>query len=774
MEFTEIFNVKKASYILDNFDELKEKITTNNNEDEIEVYYNPLTLLQKYIKKSKPLNKETFTNTIKVSYKQNDNMGRLYSKGAISLQCLPRVIRKTISNDYYFDIDIKNCHPTLLLQYCQKNIDDESFYNKLDFYVNNRDTILNKFKTIGGFEKDETKIFYLKIMNGGYIPKEVKKYEDLYRLLEGFEKNIHYIHNHIFNKETKYANQAIKRRDEKKAKGTLKFDNVLGSCMNILLCDIENKILNKMVEYIKNKFNNNELVLCYDGFLIKKSDAENGGKDNILLELENEIKDKLDYNIKLTYKSMYEEALTIPEDYIYKYKETKELLNDNNEDIYFQMKEEIEKTTFKINSPICFININNKGNIDFYKKQELQTRFENKNYIKIVNNKEKRVQFIDEWLKDPSIKTYDYIDFLPKKETPKNVFNSFLYYDIERDLNLSTLKNETKKITDSKIYNHVKEVLCNNNENILNYVLMTLSRILKNPCNRTQTSLIFKSCQGVGKDLFFNWFGCLLGNDYYLNIVNLGDIFGDHNEPIDRKVLIVMNEAEGSETYKIIEKIKFNITAKELTINPKGFKQYKINNTGTYIILTNNDNPIKIDCQDRRFCLIECNNSKANNRQYMNDLINEMNSKEYDVLFYKYLIDLDSDNFDFTNNRPNGEGYKDIQMLNVPTMAYFLQYLITSRKDKIINIRGNELFNLFNKYLERNKFKYELNITKFGLEIKKYEGITKQKSNVVKYEIDAEVVKAMLINKYKLEIYDDINNVDFVDNNTLNERDLDL
>jgi hypothetical protein len=43
-----------------------------------------------------------------------------------------------------------------------------------------------------------------------------------------------------------------------------------------------------------------------------------------------------------------------------------------------------------------------------------------------------------------------------------------------------------------------------------------LSRILKQPYNLTMTAEIFKSVQGVGKDLFFNWFGLdILGDKYY-------------------------------------------------------------------------------------------------------------------------------------------------------------------------------------------------------------------------------------------------------------------
>ena len=69
-------------------------------------------------------------------------MGRLFAQSA-SLQNLPREFRGAIGGNYH-DIDMVNCHPSILLQYCKKN-DIKS--DALEYYVNNRIEVVEKIMT---------------------------------------------------------------------------------------------------------------------------------------------------------------------------------------------------------------------------------------------------------------------------------------------------------------------------------------------------------------------------------------------------------------------------------------------------------------------------------------------------------------------------------------------------------------------------------------------------------------------------------------------------
>ena len=51
-----------------------------------------------------------------------------------------------------------------------------------------------------------------------------------------------------------------------------------------------------------------------------------------------------------------------------------------------------------------------------------------------------------------------------------------------------------------------------------------------------------------------------------------------------------------------------------------------------------------------------------------------MNSGKIDRLFYNYLMSIDVNNYDFTNNRPITSFYNDMKELNKPTLIIFIEH----------------------------------------------------------------------------------------------------
>ena len=70
--------------------------------------FDPLISLKKIVKNKSPINNFTYQPS-----KNLKNMGRLFAQSA-SLQNLPREFRGAIGKDYY-DLDMKNTHPSILL-----------------------------------------------------------------------------------------------------------------------------------------------------------------------------------------------------------------------------------------------------------------------------------------------------------------------------------------------------------------------------------------------------------------------------------------------------------------------------------------------------------------------------------------------------------------------------------------------------------------------------------------------------------------------------------
>ena len=142
VKFTEKINSSKALKVakLSNL-ELKEifwnkdEINKANNEKWSWTIY--LTNIRRFLKLIVSKNGK-IENTYKYGKLNYD--GRLYVNG-FGVQSLQNKIRNYICNDYYNELDITNCHPSLLLYLCEEN---DIYCDTLKNYILNRQNLLEK------------------------------------------------------------------------------------------------------------------------------------------------------------------------------------------------------------------------------------------------------------------------------------------------------------------------------------------------------------------------------------------------------------------------------------------------------------------------------------------------------------------------------------------------------------------------------------------------------------------------------------------------------
>ena len=82
-----------------------------------------------------------------------------------------------------------------------------------------------------------------------------------------------------------------------------------------------------------------------------------------------------------------------------------------------------------------------------------------------------------------------------------------------------------------------------------------------------------------------------------------------------KKNICVLNETNGKDAFTINENIKDAITRNETNIHNKMMKPYTVKDACNFIFLANNNNPIKIPNDDRRFFCVEMSSTYANNTE---------------------------------------------------------------------------------------------------------------------------------------------------------------
>jgi hypothetical protein len=415
----------------------------------------------------------------------------------------------------------------------------------------------------------------------------------------------------------------------------------------------------------------------------------------------------------------------------------KEIIKINNE--YENIKEEFELTHFKIINPIAYGCLYD-NNLVIKTRKEMNDTYENKIYE--TKNKDDGTQqnsFINNWFKDPNIKTYDKVDFRPCQKLDNMIYNTFDGFEVEK----KQLYNID--ITETRLYEHLFN-LSGRDEKSLNWFLNCLSNMVQQPYKRTTTSLILKSVQGCGKDTFFDYFGNkILGSQYYINDSKTDLFFGRFNSAIERKILVVINETNQASTKDIINNLKDAVTKEKNKIEHKGLKVREEQNNIFYVFLTNNKNPLPIEETDRRFCAIECNGEIAQNSDYFIPLYQELESGKIDKAFYDFLMRRNISNYNFSEERPITQLYKNMKQRNAPPLARFLCEIVDKEKTEY---GAMIFFNMFDYFLSENKIDFKVSNTSFGIDIKDYKGIEKARTTKgAEYKIDTKILKDFLIKK---------------------------
>ena len=431
---------------------------------------------------------------------------------------------------------------------------------------------------------------------------------------------------------------------------------------------------------------------------------------------------------------------------------------------YEELKKVFEENVFKIEAPAgYYINkydrhtdldsLSGLFNARYVEDLYRNLYYGEKELIKKTNTYEiKKTKFIKKWLDDETIKKYRTLVYKPKEKVEEDVFNIFSGFKAETMLRNGLTFEDLYK---SRMFNHYKYIICNGDEKTFTYFMMYLSRLVKNPMKLTRVCIVLKGEQGSGKDFAWDYMGNnILGRRYYINTDKQEVMVGKFNGLISGKILAIFaesnNEINGNSN--LVESIKNQLTNPVQVLEKKTKDPITFYNTCNIGATTNRDNSMNIDIGDRRFMIIDVNNKYSENSLlkkpclrpdadlYFNELDKENKSGKYDRVFYDYLMSLDSDNFDFQNERIISKSYKDNLKLNLSIVNQFL--INKLENNELLNkYQAKPLYELFKEWCNDNNINKIMTINKFGVELSNISGITKKKISNIFYEIDLNALK---------------------------------
>ena len=676
LTYTEYINQNNAYKIVQNwpsiFNELPKK-RQDKIKNSIDKGIDPIVQLKKIVKMK--------SNMIHTKYNFSKNLetyGRLFAQNP-SLASLPREIRNSLAYNQYYDIDMKNCHPVLLSQYCEKN---SIRCNILDDYVNNRDSILSRICEENAVSKEEAKQEILTIMNGGKGKWNISKIPGTF--IHDFKKEIQSIHEHVCRLNPDELKK-IQRRKEYNKEGTM---------MNIILCKLEHMILMHAVLFMRQEGYNVD-ALVFDGFMVRK-DKEL--KINTFDELQTYIKEKTDYNMQFIEKSM-ENCIDLS-----KYPDQVE--EGRVETTYFKDKEAFEKTHLKITHPAMYVTMMDDDTVDLQCEAKITSSYRHlKSTVEDEKGKAQKVSFINRWINDENIRLYRKMVFVPHPASyDKRDYNTWRDFQQEK-IKLPEKFNPDTNIHVQKYKEFINNLLGGIDECVL-YFIAWCANIIQNPSTRSCICMVLYSLEeGAGKNMIIKTLELCLGEIYVNYISDVGNqLFGKHSAAEMNKLLCVLNEVKGKDTYANTDLFKTRITDDKREVELKGKDTIQINNYCSYVINSNNLNVVNAGEKDRRFCVLDCNNPRLNDKKYFKDYERTVNQNPEAIrCIYEYLKTFNIQeivpDYIFSDARPKTDLYKELVECNREKEWDFMEDVVSkcSSKDEV-KMTNDKLWNEYKMY----------------------------------------------------------------------------
>lgn len=323
------------------------------------------------------------------------------------------------------------------------------------------------------------------------------------------------------------------------------------------------------------------------------------------------------------------------------------------------------------------------------------------------------------WMESPNRRMYDGIEFKP--QTPSNSkYNTF------RGFAANPIKGDCSLILD-----HVKNIVCNGNEEHYTYFMAWFANIIQEPEKKPGTCIILRGGQGCGKTTIIQMFGQLFGphfkvanNDRYLA--------GRFNGHFQDCLVFNAEEAFFAGSKSLISILKDIITGSTLMIERKGLEPYAVNNFVRVIISTNEKWAVNAGPHERRFCILDVSDEKTGNKDYFDTLWQQYNDGGREALMH-HLMNLNYSNIDL-RKIPKTDALLE-QKINSMDMKekWWLEVLsrgaIPADSDAwTITCGTNEVFESYEKFASFNRHSFKSISTQIGTFLKTvHPSLTKQR-----------------------------------------------
>lgn len=276
------------------------------------------------------------------------------------------------------------------------------------------------------------------------------------------------------------------------------------------------------------------------------------------------------------------------------------------------------------------------------------------------------------------------------------------------------------------------EYLCSGESNgreVYTWLLRWMAYPLQNPGAKMASAVIMHGPQGTGKSTVFQTLAKIYG-DYstVLNQRGLEDKF--NSDWSDSKLFILAEEVvTRAEMWHIKNELKELVTGEWIRINPKNIAAYRQRNHVNIVYLSNEDQPLPIENDDRRHLVIWTQPMLT--EEYYDQVFIELENGGTEA-FYHYLLNLDLGDFHPKKRPPMTESKKNLIHLSLPSERRFIKdYINAEAGYPVCPMECADLYAAYVRWCRANGERNPRPSNQFGGMVNRLDGWVRKKAQVL-------------------------------------------
>ena len=190
----------------------------------------------------------------------------------------------------------------------------------------------------------------------------------------------------------------------------------------------------------------------------------------------------------------------------------------------------------------------------------------------------------------------------------------------------------------SKNREHLRKIICGNDSQNYAWVFNWMAALVQRPGCHAFAAIVLRGGQGTGKGHFAHlMLGAMFHPQQYLHIIGAGMLTGRFNEHLSGKVLVFADESTWGGDPAAADKLKGMVTESTIPIERKFLPLVEEPSALHIVIASNNEWPISIAMDDRRFVVLDVLDTERQNDAYFAPLRAELHSGGLAAMLHELL-----------------------------------------------------------------------------------------------------------------------------------------